>query len=199
MGVSPWRAGMNLLLVTFSIALLVSSVSSQGGCIPFTTKDVEGPFFVQNVPFKYKVATDVDLKDPTKAAILRGMILDRNCQGIPGATVDIWYAGGTDQAEYTFGPDELKYRGKGNTSQEGSYEFLASFPGTYPERPIPHIHYMVVTPGNTGQTFISQLYFPGQIPPSYENYVRNRDSQFAKISPSIQGGRIIHFDIRLNQ
>merc|ERR1712064_135566 len=97
MGVRSWKAGMKLLLLVFTLALLVSSVSSQGDCIPFTTKDVEGPFFVQNVPFKYKVATDDDLKDPSKAAILRGMILDRNCQGIPGATVDIWYAGGTDQ------------------------------------------------------------------------------------------------------
>ena len=62
------------------------------------------------------------------------------------------------------------------------------------------------TPGQQGQTFISQLYFRGQVPPSYQNYVRSRGSQFGAVeavnrsdSQLPNGGNKITFDIRLNQ
>ena len=43
-------------------------------------------------------------------------ILDKKCEGIAGATVDVWYAGGSDP-KYSFRPSELKYRGKTKTSE----------------------------------------------------------------------------------
>ena len=64
----------------------------------------------------------------------------------------------------------------------------------------------VVTPGQQGQTFITQLYFRDQVPPSYQNYVRSRGSQFGQVAalgegqsnlPS--GGSSITFNIRLDQ
>ena len=64
----------------------------------------------------------------------------------------------------------------------------------------------VVTPGQQGQTFITQLYFRGQVPPSYENYVRGRGSQFGQVEAVSQGqsnlpngGSQITFNIRLDQ
>ena len=81
-----------LQVVTFSsLALLLSGVTSQQ-CIDFTTKDVEGPFFVSNVPLKvgchgehfvlhpliclsqYKVAPDADIQEPSQGAIIRGRV-----------------------------------------------------------------------------------------------------------------------------
>merc|ERR1712087_517711 len=185
-----------LQVVTFSsLALLLSGVTSQQ-CIDFTTKDVEGPFFVSNVPLKYKVAPDADIQEPSQGAIIRGRILNKNCEGIAGATVDVWYAGGSDP-RYSFRPSVLQNRG---------YEFLGSFPGTYNERPIVHIHYKVVTGGPQGQTFITQLYFRGQVPPAYQNYVKTRGSQFGQVqavapgnSELPNGGRRIIFNIRLDQ
>ena len=66
-------------------------------------------------------------------------------------------------------------------------------------------HVEVVTPGDRGLTFITQLYFKGQVPSSFRDYVRSRGSQFGQVVsvnsnqalPS--GGRILKFDIRLNQ
>ena len=40
-----------LQVVIFSFAFLLSGLSSQE-CVDFTTNDVEGPFFVSNVPLK---------------------------------------------------------------------------------------------------------------------------------------------------
>merc|ERR1711874_516851 len=112
-----------LQVLTFSsLALLVSGVTSQQ-CNDFTTKDVEGPFFVSNVPIKYKVAPDNEIQDPGMGAVIRGRILNKNCEGIVGATVDAWYAGGSDP-KYSFRPSELRYRGKTRTDQVGRYEFL---------------------------------------------------------------------------
>ena len=64
----------------------------------------------------------------------------------------------------------------------------------------------VVTPGPRGQTFITQLYFRDQVPPSYENYVRGRGSQFGRVAALGQeqsglpnGGTQITFNITLDQ
>ena len=65
----------------------------------------------------------------------------------------------------------------------------------------------VVTPGPTGKTFITQLYFRDHIPPSYENYVRTRGSQFGQVttlkkgsnSKLPNGGSKVTFNIRLKQ
>ena len=49
-----------------------------------------------SVSSQYKIAPDTDIGDPGQAAIIRGQILDKKCEGIAGATVDVWYAGGSD-------------------------------------------------------------------------------------------------------
>ena len=52
-----------------------------------------GPFYVANVPNGYKVAPDEEISDPEQASIIKGQVLDRNCDPVVGAVVDIWYAG----------------------------------------------------------------------------------------------------------
>ena len=63
-------------------------------CGQFTTKDIPGPFFVEKVPIRYKLAPDYELSDRNQAVVLRGRVFDAKCRGIPKAVVDIWYAGG---------------------------------------------------------------------------------------------------------
>jgi len=117
------------------------------------------------------------------------------------AVVDIWYAGG-ENPHYTFRPDELVYRGKSRTSQSGDYEFLATFPGVYSGRPIPHYHVQVST---RTTTFITQIYFKNLVPKGFENYVRTRGSQFGRVSflqtntaGLRNGGRLVNFDMKIN-
>ena len=82
-----------LQVVIFSLSFLLGGVLSQQ-CGDFTTNDVEGPFFVSNVPRKvsftlylfvshlsmynvysqYKIAPDNDIEDPGQGAIIRGRV-----------------------------------------------------------------------------------------------------------------------------
>ena len=84
---------MNQLLTLFFIVTFCDQTRSQS-CGRFTTRDTPGPFFVENVPQKYKLAPDNELNDRNQAVVLRGRVFDANCRGIPDAVVDIWYAGG---------------------------------------------------------------------------------------------------------
>ena len=84
---------MNQILSLFCIIVLCDYTQSQS-CGDFTTRDTPGPFFVENVPQKYKLAPDNELRDKNQAVVLRGRVFDANCRGIPDAVVDVWYAGG---------------------------------------------------------------------------------------------------------
>jgi len=122
-------------------------------------------------------------------------VLDSNCKGIGGALVEVWYAGG-DPVGYTFPGRNpvLWYRGKVNADSQGRYEFKATFPRRYEGRPIIHYHYKVTA---KGREFITQAYFKGGVPPSYEDYVKGRESQFPKVQAS-RNGRMVTFNVRLS-
>ena len=96
--------------------LSLAQVQSQQ-CGPLTTRDVEGPFFVSNAELSYEIAPYNEITDPTQGVVLRGQVsqafnlnhiylcfhvqvLDRNCNGIAGATVEVWYAGGASGKYY---------------------------------------------------------------------------------------------------
>jgi len=194
---------MNFLLHFLGFILFTTAQN----CGDFTTKDVEGPFFVENVPLDRSTATEAELSDPSLATLLRGKVVDRNCRPVSGATVDVWYAGGgsgSANAEYSFRPGTLLHRGKTFTGKNGDYGFSASFPQVYTGRPIPHYHIMITTRGQRGVTFITQIYFRGQIPRGFEDYVVSRGSQYGRVSRAQlgdalpNGGRIVNFNVRLN-
>ena len=42
--------------------------------------------------------------------------------------------------------------------------------------------------------FVTQAYFKGSVPPSYEDYVVGREKQFAGVEVTA-GGRVVTFDI----
>merc|ERR1712130_280578 len=77
-----------LLLVLPSLSL------GQTQCGLFTSSDVPGPFFKANAPKDKELAPRDELNDPNQFVILQGQVLGRDCQGVGGALVEVWYAGG---------------------------------------------------------------------------------------------------------
>jgi len=155
-----------------------------------TTRDVEGPFFEAGAP-NVKVLAPTGELTPGNKITIEGFLTDSNCNPISGAIVHAWYAGG-NPVGYTFPPDYLWYRGFVLTDKNGKYSFVGTYPGTYSGRPIPHIHYKVIT---ASKELVTQLYFRNDVPPSYEDYVVGRDSQFPRNITATQSGRMINFDI----
>eukprot|EP00092_Neocalanus_flemingeri_P005575 GFUD01006007.1.p1 GENE.GFUD01006007.1~~GFUD01006007.1.p1 ORF type:complete len:198 (+),score=22.52 GFUD01006007.1:278-871(+) len=188
----------------FCLYLLYNSTPVQPQqCGALTTRDAEGPFFVSNAELSYETARSNEIADSSEGVVLQGQVQDRNCEGIGGTTVEIWYAGGPT-ASYTFRPAKLWYRGKTQTNQNGFYQFLATFPGTYDGRPIPHYHYKVTTPGRNGRSLTTQVYFRDRVPRGYENYVQTRGTQFAGVRNTgtggrlPNGGRIVTFNLKMD-
>merc|ERR1712142_299298 len=68
-------------------------------CGDFTTRDTAGPYFVDNVPKSSYIAPDSEREDSSQGVFLWGHIWNRDCAGISGATVEVWYAGGSS-ADY---------------------------------------------------------------------------------------------------
>jgi len=187
----------------FSVLLLFLPLQSLGQpqCGEFTKTDMEGPFYEPNAPKSYELAPQDELNDPKQAVILKGQVLDCSCKGIGGALVEVWYAGG-NPAEYTFPENnksgmpaspEVWYRGKVKADDQGRYEFKATFPGIYEGRPIIHYHYKVTAKETE---FITQAYFKDKVPPRYQDYVKGRDSQYAK-EQKTEKGKSVTFNVRL--
>jgi len=184
-----------LLLVLPSLSL------GQTQCGPFTTNDVEGPFFEPNAPKDKELAPRKELNDQSQYVVLEGQVRGRDCKGINGALVEVWYAGGEPgNIGYTFPGrnTELWYRGKVYADRQGRYSFKATYPRRYDGRPIIHYHYKVTAGGGRkAKEFITQAYFRGGVPPSYEDYVRGRESQFPNVG-RIPDGRRVTMNIRLD-
>jgi len=186
------------------LLLLLISVSSgqRPGC-RLTSNDQEGPFFEANAPQETDIAPGLEYLDRGVETYVYGQVLDRNCQPVAYATVNIWYAGGQrsaisqgDYTHYTFPPKYLWYRGQRTTKTDGRYWFHATYPGVYEVRPIPHYHIKVEA---RGREFITQIYFKDDIPPSYEDYVRDRETQYPLVwQRSVGGTRYVVFNVVLD-
>ena len=92
----------------YTILLYLLIIIAKGGTRPkpkcpekATRTDTEGPLFVANAPKREDIHNALapleELKDPEKLVLLRGKIFDSNCRGVRGATVHVWYAGGTSE------------------------------------------------------------------------------------------------------
>ena len=98
-----------------------------------THTDQLGPFFRPEGHLDFKIAPDEEINDPSIGVEMHGkvsslvsllirhhtsifQIVNKNCDGIKGATVEVWYAGKTG-TNYTFPPEKLWYRGKQQTNQ----------------------------------------------------------------------------------
>jgi len=191
------------MLVFVCLSLVVSALSQRRGplCL-LTTNDVSGPFFEESAPSVYHLAPAEEMLNHPIETFIYGAVMNSNCQPVPGATYHIWYAGDqtteanpTGSVHYTFPPDKLWYRGKTITDQNGEYSFHGTFPGEYSGRPIIHYHVKVIA---GGKEFVTQMYFDGGVPPSYEDYVKNRETQFPRVTYRPDGSRDVVFNVILD-
>lgn len=110
----------------------------------------EGPYYKANPPQTANLRTAGVAGTPLT---LTGYVVSRSCQPIANARLDFWQADGNgtyDNSGYTL-------RGWQMTDANGAYRLETVIPGLYPGR-TEHIHFKV-TAG--GQTYTSQLFFPG--------------------------------------
>ena len=134
-----------------------------------TDDDIEGPFYRSDAP----VRSDLDLYgDPGTVFLLSGFVLDRDCNPIADAVVEIWHADptavpvdeltSTDSVDYDNSSAEMRYRGQIGTDADGRYAFRTKKPGWYLNgprfRPM-HFHMKVWVGGVERLT--TQLYFEG--------------------------------------
>ena len=90
-------------LIIVCLLLIIDSfhVKSQQQC-SLTRRDAEGPFFVPGAPADFDTAPANEMQDKSKEMFLSGNILDRQCNQISGALVEIWYAGGPNGKHFVF-------------------------------------------------------------------------------------------------
>jgi len=117
-----------------------------------TIAETEGPYFKPNTPLRHDLAAD---SPRGERVTLAGFVLDRHCQPIPGALVELW------QADETGEYDNRGYRLRGHqlSDEAGRWWFATIVPGLYPGR-TRHYHVKVQRPG--GHVLTTQLYFPGE-------------------------------------
>src|SRR5438128_1391586 len=110
----------------------------------------EGPYYKAGAPQNAALRTAGVAGTPL---VLTGYVVSRSCQPIANAKLDFWQADGNgnyDNSGYTL-------RGWQLTDANGAYRLETVIPGLYPGR-TEHIHFKVTV---NGQTFTSQLFFPG--------------------------------------
>jgi protocatechuate 3,4-dioxygenase beta subunit len=97
--------------------------------------------------------------------VVKGRVLNSNCQPLAKAELDIWAANG--KGVYSETPTGW-CRGKVHTDNEGGYMFETVYPGPYLGRPR-HLHLIIAQPGYTKVT--TQMYFKGENPDIPSNAV----------------------------
>lgn len=122
--------------------------------LPPTRPDMEGPYFLAGSPEK---ASLIEPGMSGTPLVIRGYVMTEDCKWIPGAKLEFWQADAN--GEYDLGGYRL--RGHVFTDENGRYQIQTILPAPYETRP-PHIHVMVLPPGQPGLT--TQLYFPGDSP-----------------------------------
>eukprot|EP00088_Acartia_fossae_P015281 TRINITY_DN18349_c0_g1_i1.p1 TRINITY_DN18349_c0_g1~~TRINITY_DN18349_c0_g1_i1.p1 ORF type:complete len:188 (-),score=20.73 TRINITY_DN18349_c0_g1_i1:525-1088(-) len=180
---------MKCCLITLT---LISTCQGQS-CRP-TRSDVLGPKFVRGANRTNILAPRSELNDPLKRTTISGRVLDRSCKPVPGARIDIWYAGGQaadGNAIYTERGQRLWYRGYEIVGEDGKYEFYGTYPGIYRGRPIRHYHIKVDA---KNREFITQVYFKGDISPGFENYVE-RAGNTVNVRRGREGARFVKLDV----
>jgi len=184
-------------LAQVSILLAVHGALSKE--CELTETDMEGPFYVEGAPNAQRVIPLNEMDSEYRIDIV-GLILNKKCEPVANARVEIWHAGGDRTAgkgHYTFANDtfgpELWWRGWVKSDDHGYYRFKTIYPTTYSVRPIPHVHYKIRTGefGDTkGKSLITQLYWRDDLPERFESYIK-KVTQFPQKITTYEGEQTI--------
>jgi len=124
----------------------------------------QGPYYIAGAPYKERLGIGMD----GTSLVITGMILDQNCDPIPGGVIDVWQT--DDSGNYHF--EDYTLRGKIVSDENGMYILDTILPGKYSAagsiRPA-HIHLKVSAPGQNSHT--TQLYFEGD--PDFDFFVKD--------------------------
>jgi len=91
---------------------------------------------------------------PGMRLVLKGYVLDQDCQPVPATWLDFWQA----DSQGVYDNSGFTLRGHQFTDENGYYQLETVVPGIYPGR-TEHIHFKVQAPN--GPVLTSQLFFPG--------------------------------------
>ena len=133
-----------------------TAIQSMGFPCTLTEDNAEGPYYIENALTKERLGVYME----GQRLIVSGQILDRNCDPVPNAIVDLWQ---TDaHGDYYF--DDYTLRGKIYADENGKYAIDTIFPGKYQEdgifRPA-HLHLKIFSSEDNRESLTSQLYFAG--------------------------------------
>ncbi len=131
------------------------TLSNDGGSCDATRSDVEGPFYTANAPTRAALA---DENEPGERIRIEGNIVDATdcATGLGGYTLDLWHA---DDAG-VYDNEGFKLRGKTTAADDGSFVIDTVMPGSYPDRPVRHIHLKIRHPDGR-ELLTTQIYFEG--------------------------------------
>lgn len=151
-------AGASTLLA----GLAVRGAQAQQDLLPVTThcsdgdeptpRQTEGPYFTPDSPERTSL---IEQGMPGERIALAGFVLDRSCQPVAGALLDLWHC----DAAGVYDNDGYRLRGHQFSDAQGRFVFETIVPGLYPGR-TRHYHVKVQAPGRSILT--TQLYFPGE-------------------------------------
>jgi protocatechuate 3,4-dioxygenase beta subunit len=117
-----------------------------------TPAQTEGPYFTPNSPERTNLVED---SMPGERIALAGFVLDRHCQPVDRALLDLWHC----DAAGVYDNEGYRLRGHQFSDAQGRFVFETIVPGKYPGR-TRHYHIKVQAPGQGILT--TQLYFPGE-------------------------------------
>ena len=128
-----------------------------------TESNIEGPFFREGAPFRAKVSPPFA---EGESILIQGRVLELETgKPITGAMINIWQADHKGRYDHQI-PNkrqELLYRTRTLSDENGFYEFESILPGRYQTSPNVwrprHIHYKIRRAGYRPLT--TQLYFEG--------------------------------------
>ncbi len=146
-----------LKITTASAAVLALPLSSRKlqatpeceGLNP-TRRQTAGPFYSKGPPER---ASFIEPGVGGKRMILKGRVLNTDCQTVGEAHLDFWHA----SPEGGYDNDGFQFRGWQTADSTGAYELETLAPGHYPGR-TSHIHVKANAPD--GKVLTTQVYFP---------------------------------------
>lgn len=162
------RRGLVRIASVLGLGALVSKSALAAECRR-SPAQTEGPYYPvttrEDVDFDLTRVAGVDGAAAGERIVVRGRVLNQECQPVAGALVEIWQANThgrydhpDDDSGIEFDPN-FQYWARVTTGPGGTYSFKTVLPGLYPGR-TRHIHYRVSAPNF--RTLTTQLYFKGE-------------------------------------